>query len=68
MRPWTFAREARWMMMLGPIAPTIIVVVMFIVPWLRQVLGHRWRAASAPPDPPPLQPHEESTQRLENRA
>lgn len=41
MRPWTFAREARWMMMLGLIAPTIIVVVMFVVPWLRQVLGHR---------------------------
>ena len=39
MKSWTFAREARWMMILGLLAPTIIVVGMFLVPWLRQVLG-----------------------------
>jgi hypothetical protein len=39
MKPWTFAREARWMMMLGLIAPTIIVVVMIVVPLLRRIFA-----------------------------
>jgi hypothetical protein len=39
MKPWTFAREARWMMIIGLLAPAIILVIRFVVPWLRRALG-----------------------------
>jgi hypothetical protein len=39
MKHWSFAREARWMMWLGLIAPAIVLTLGIIVPWLRRAFA-----------------------------
>ena len=39
MKHWSFAREARWMLSLGLIAPTTVLILGVIAPWLRRVFA-----------------------------